>query len=190
MKIALTLPTNRRIKSKTAESILRMIAHSQHEIIPIISTKGFNTAENRGYLMAQGVKKDADYIMCVDDDMIYEEDTIDRLVEHDKDIVGGAYNIRRDVEKGKQVIEYLDGEDEDNHPLGSFKCNALGTGLLMIKADVFKKIPQPWFGYKWNDNGSVKMSTDWFFCEKAREHGYEIWCDTSITAGHIGLKTF
>ena len=48
------------------------------------------------------------------------------------------------------------------------------------------KVSQPHFGYKWYENGMVKMSNDWFFCEKARELGYEVWCDPTIKLGHIG----
>ena len=119
----------------------------------------------------------------VDDDMIYPEDALERLLAHNKDIASGVAYTK--YEKQELVVEYLDEKKE-----GLFECKAVGGGILLIKCDVFKKIPQPWYGYKWNENGAVTMSNDWFFCEKARESGFDIWCDSTIKAGHIGIKKY
>ena len=184
VKIAIGLPTNRGIKPKTALSLMRLVAHSQYEYHFIISTKGYNTAENRSYIAAQAVKNGCTHLLCVDDDMIYQEDTLDKLLAHDKDIIGGLYKTK--YENPDYVVEFLD-ERSETEP---FKVGAVGSGLTLIKTDVLKKIPQPWFGYEWYENGMVKMSQDWFFCHKARELGYDIWVDPTVTAQHIGLKEF
>ena len=184
MKIALGVPTNRLIKPKTALSLLRLVAHSKHDYEMIVSTRGFNTSENRNYIAAQACNKGCTHLFFVDDDMVLEPDTLDRLLAHDKDIVGAIYNTKYEVQE--PVIEYLPNEKTDN----LFKCGALGTGCLLIKTEVFKKVPQIWFTYEWNDNGSIKMSHDWLFCYKAREFGFDIWADPTIKCGHIGLKEF
>lgn len=180
-KIMLGLPTNRGVKPRTAESLLRLAAHSK--IVPIVSTKGYNTAENRNWIAAQAIKKGCSHLLLVDDDMIYEPDSLERLLKHDKDIIGATYYTK--YENPQLVIEYLDEKDGD-----LFKCKALGGGLLLIKTEVFLKTPQPWFGYKWHDNGMIKMSNDWFFCEKAREAGFDIWVDMTLKPRHIGEKEF
>ena len=180
LKIACGLPTNRLIKPKTAQSLLRMVAHSKYDYKFFVSTRGYNTAENGNYISAQAVNAKCDYLLRVDDDMIYEPDTIDRLLEHKKDIIGGMYYTKYEVQA--PVIEYV-GEKKE----GLFECGALGGGLMLIKCDVFKKISQPWYGYIWNDNGSIKESNDYFFCHKAREKGIKVWCDSNITARHMIL---
>jgi len=183
MKIAIGLPTNRLVKPKMAESMMRLIAYSDYDFEIIVSTRGYTTAENRNWITAQAVKKGCDYIFMVDDDMIYPEDTLERLLEANKDIIGGVAYTK--YEKQELVVEYLDEKKE-----GLFKAKAVGGGVLLIKCDVFKKIPQPWYGYKWTEHGAISMSNDWFFCEKARKAGFDIWCDTRILAGHIGLFKF
>ncbi len=183
MKIALGLPTNRMIKAKTAKSLLDLINNTKEEILPIVSTKGYNTAENRSYISAQAVKEGCTHLFMVDDDMIYEPDTLNVLLSHDKDLIGGMYMTK--YEKQDYVMEFLDDERE-----GLFKCKAMGGGLLLVKTEVFKKVPQPWFGYKWHDNGMVKESNDWYFCHKAIDSGFDIWCDSNVTAKHIGLKKY
>lgn len=177
MKIAICLPTNRGLRPKTLESLLKLIAHSKLEYEVLISTKGFNTAENRTWLAAQAVKRNCTHTFWVDDDMIYPEDTLERLLAHDKDIVGAKYANRRG---DGEVIEYF------GDPLtGMFKCKALGGGCVLVRSDVFRKIKQPWFWYVINPNGAIIMSNDWYFCKKARESGYDIWCDSALKVGHI-----
>ena len=190
LKIAIGVPTNRLIRPKTAESLMRLVAYSKYDYKIIISTRGYNTSENRNYIAVQAVKNNCDYLFFVDDDIIVEPDTLNKLLAHKKDIIGGVYNTK--YEKQEPVVEYLD----DKRPKGLFECGAIGTGCLLIKCDVFKKISQKykntqgWFNYIWNDNGSVKMSHDWLFCHNARECGFEVWADNNLKIGHIGIKKF
>ena len=161
-----------------------MVSHADVDSHIIVSTKGYNTAENRNYIVAQAIKANCTHLLLLDDDMVYVPDGISKLLAHDKDIVGAKYSVRRIVEGdvNHEVIEY--GDDKSDTEL--FKCQALGGGLLLVKTEVFMQVSQPHFGYKWFDNGMVKMSNDWFFCEKARDAGYDVWCDPSIHLGHIG----
>lgn len=184
IKVALGLPTNRLVKPKTAKSLLDLVNQTKHEYKIIVSIRGYNTAENRNYISAQAVNAGCDYIFMVDDDMIYEPDTLEKLLAHKKDIIGGMYFTK--YEKQAPVIEYLD----DERPEALFECGSLGGGLMLIKCDVFKKISQPWYGYVWNDNGSIKESNDWYFCHKAKDSGFKIWCDPEVKAKHIGQHEF
>jgi len=177
MDTIIAIPTNRGIKPQTLQSLLGLRGYQD----VLVSSEGFNTAENRTWLAAQAIKKGAKYIFWADDDMIYEPDTIERLRAHDKDIVGAKYPNRRG---DGEVVEYGDETGD------LIRVKALGGGCVLTKAEVFYKIPQPWFWYKINEHGAVTMSHDWWFSERAREHGYEVWCDTTLKPGHIGKKEF
>lgn len=185
MKICLGLPTNRLIKPKTAKSLMELVNNSEHDYYILVSTRGYTTAENRNYISAKAVNAGCDYLFFVDDDMIYEPDTVDDLLAHKMDIVGGMAYTKYEVQE--PVIEYLNANREYDD---LFECGALGGGLILIKCDVFKRIPQPWYGYIWNNNGSIKESNDWFFCHKAKKTGYMIWCDPNVIAKHIGLYEY
>jgi len=180
LKIAIGIPTNRLIKPKTAQSIMNLIGGSDYEFEIIVSTRGYNTSENRNYIAAQSVKKGCDYLFFIDDDMILPADTLEKLLVHKKDIVGGVYKTK--YEKQDDVLEYLD----DKRPSGLFKVKAIGTGCLLIKTDVFKKLKTPWFKYEWFDNGMVKRSHDWIFCEDAINAGIDVWADNTLEIKHIG----
>ena len=180
IKILLALPTNRLIKTKCAESLLNL--KSEYEVKALVSQRGYNTAENRNHIGAYAVNNGFTHRFLVDDDMVYESDTIDRLLECGKDIVGGLYKTK--YEDTEYVIEAEEIKDE------MFECIGIGGGLLMIKTEVLRKVPQPWFGYLWHQNGMVKESNDWYFCRKARETGYKIWCEPDIKAKHIKTYEF
>ena len=187
MKICIGIPTNRQFRPQTVFSLANMIAHSKLDYFITIPTEGFNTAENRNFTVGKAFQNNCTHILFSDDDMAYEPDSLEKLLAYDKDIIGGLYNIRR--LPSTFVIEYgetIKSDEEAKLAVEPFECKAIGTGFMLVKTDVFKKLTSPFFGYKWNENGSVKMSTDWFFCEKAREAGYKIWCNPTLKISHIG----
>lgn len=183
MKIAIGIPTNRKINAKTAESVLRLLAHSKLDFHIIVSTRGYNTSENRNFITHETLVKGCTHLFFVDDDMVLPEDTLIRLLARDKDIVGGVYKTKYEVQA--DVCEYFDEKRDD-----FMKVKALGTGCLLIKTEVFKKLPMPWFKYEWLPNGFIKRSHDWIFCEDARNAGYDIWADRTLELGHIGQKIY
>jgi hypothetical protein len=34
------------------------------------------------------------------------------------------------------------------------------------------------------------IGEDYLFCDRAREHGFEVWIDPSITLGHMGVQEY
>jgi hypothetical protein len=120
--------------------------------------------------------------------MIYPEDGLEKLLKSGRHIIGAKYSVRRDVEVGNhEVVEYLEDVPVDTEP---FRVKAIGGGLLLINTDVFKDVPQPHFWYEVNKNGAITMSNDWYFCIKAKEHGYDTWCDPNIDVKHIGTYEY
>lgn len=192
MKIAIGLPTNRSVKPKMMESLLKMVTHSKYNYHFIISNKGYTTAENRNYIMAQALKNNCSHILLTDDDMIFEQDSLDRLLAHKKHIVGGTYNVRRTPEEvgnvDRKVIDYF--RDEEGSPITKddeiFKCKALGGGLLLIDLSIIPKMKTPLFWYEVHEVGMITMSNDWWFCREARRVGYNVWCDPTLKIKHIG----
>ena len=183
-KIAIGVPTNRLVKPKTAQSLLDLVAYSEHDYKILVSSRGYNTSENRNWIATQAVNSGCDYLFFVDDDQVFPPETLEELLLCEKDIVGGVYKTKYEVQE--DVCEYLD----DERPQGLFKVKAIGTGCLLIKTDVFRKLPQPWFKYEWNENGSVKRSHDWIFCEDARNTGYDIWAINTLPIKHLGQKIY
>ena len=193
-KISLGLPTNRGFQSKTLNCLLDMISCGNYEWNIIVSEHGYTIAENRNYIVVQALNNKSDYLLMIDDDMTFPSDTLDKLITNGKDICGVAYHPR--CEMGK-ITKYLDethcvilDNNKDLKYKDIFECYATGTGIILIKCDIFYKIERPWFQFEYYPTGQCKLGEDWWFCREAKKYGFKTWCDPTIKVGHIGEKIF
>jgi len=190
MKIAIASLSNRGFQPDTVKSLLELKCPYDKEII--IATQGYHIAENRNYITANALKAGCDFIFTVDDDMIFPPDTLERLLVHKKDIVGVPYHPRLEV--GKETYKDLDKthiitlKGEGKKEL--FECEAIGTGIMLINTKILYDIKQPFFAFESHETGFTIQGEDWYFCKKAREAGYKVWCDPKIKVGHLGVKIY
>lgn len=199
MKICLGLLSNRGFKGKTVLALLKMVeASSEHEFTFAFIDSGYTIAENRNYLAAQAVKNDCDYLLMVDDDMLFPPETLKVLLSREKDIIGVPYNVKAlpksTDERQRHNVTYF--PEEPLHP-NQVKVEkpldepeevlAIGSGVMLVNVDVFRKLSQPHFTFEMYENGMTKVGEDSCFCYKAAKEGYKIWCERSLKdLGHIG----
>ena len=188
--ITLAIPTNRRVNAKTAQCVLDLVARGGHDFHIVIAEEGYTVAENRNYIAVRALNNGSDYLFMVDDDMTFESEILDKMLAVHKDILGVAYHPRSET---GQITKYLDethaiklAETDDPKYKQPFKCYATGTGIILIKCDVFRRVPRPWFMFEYHDTGQCKLGEDWYFCILAGKHGIETWCDPRVKVGHIG----
>ena len=134
----------------------------------------------------------AEYLFMIDDDMLAPDDLFFKLAAHDKDIVA-ALAFTRNPDHKPVIYQEISGYDPVsncsfslpkfvlNYPRNVLvQCDAVGFGAVLIKTEVLKKVPKPWFF------GMESTGEDVSFCYKARKAGFEVWMDTSIKLGHLG----
>ena len=140
-----------------------------------------------GYTEAvfQAIRDGATHLMCIEDDTFPPLDAIERLLAHDTDIVCGWYPKRQDGPRIGVPIVLKDGIRQSlDDPDGSMvEVYTAPTGCTLIKMDVFRTIPMPWFVT------TGQLSQDSFFSQRARDAGYTLWCDTSIRCEHSDRVT-
>lgn len=184
-KIAICMPCNRQVKTKTVESLFNLSI--PFDKILVIATEGYTISENRTYLAVQALNNGCSHLLFIDDDMVFPPDTLERLLNREKDIVGVIYHSR--MFPPTPVIVLEDGSVKEVKEINEemVKCQHVGTGVLLIKTEVFKKIHRPWFlADTYLETGMTRIGEDAWFCQQARKAGYEIWCDTTIDIKHIG----
>lgn len=188
MKIAIGLLSNRGFKPQTVESLLNLSV--PYEKLVIMATQGYTISENRNYIAAQAIKNECTHLLFIDDDMVFPPDTLERLLADNKEIVGVVAHSRMESENTTVILE--DGHilKNDAIPKELFKCQHIGTGVMLIDLRVFQKIQRPWFDTKAHETGWTMMGEDAWFCKRARNAGYEIWCDPLLSIGHIGDYIF
>lgn len=180
MRCCIGLPTNRPIKQRTVECLLNLVVHSKHEFLIITATDGYTPSEKRNFIAVQAVNAKCDYIFFTDDDMLFPPETLEVLLSREKDVTGALYYQR--VLPLRPVVELWEGQSMADK---LFKVKGVGLGLVLIKCSILSKVKTPWFDTQVNEYGWTKLGDSYFFCDRVREAGFEVWCDPSLSIGHL-----
>ena len=146
----------------------------------------------RNDLATLAISMEADYVLWLDSDMVFDPDLLERMMktakENDIDILTGLY-FRRVQPFSPVLFDKIEIEDDvcewsefREIPEGLFEVGACGFGCVLMKTDVFFDV-QSKFGNMFApiaNNGE-----DIAFCWRARQCGYKIICDPSIICGHV-----
>ena len=133
-----------------------------------------------------------DYLFFIDDDMISPNNLFEMLYRHNVDICGALAFTRNPPHK-PVIYSCIEGWDavkkQDyfvNHYVWNYpkdklvECDAMGFGSVLIKMDVFRKMPRPWFALCSNTGEDI------LFCYNAKKYGFRVFVDTSAKIGHLG----
>jgi hypothetical protein len=177
------------------------ISHRNHPIEIMNLMSGANVCKARNSLVSHFLATDSEYLLMVDSDMVFREDCVDRLVEHELPIVNGMYmQPNPDSSLYPCMYRHTVGTDRDqgmfttvggDFPRGELiRVDAVGAGFMMVRRDVFEAIAAkianpaaPWFQEE--QRGPALCGEDFVFCMRAAECGYDILVDTSVSAGHV-----
>ena len=173
-------PSHDYIQARTTYDLVNMVKSTPDCVFSIAQGTYINN-------LREGVVKGvcdlpATHLMFIDSDMMFPSNSLTRLLKHDKDIIGANYRTRIDPSKFTAKRGGL------SLPLGTGieEADTIGMGVTLIKMDVFKKMPQPWFNMSWN--GKFYEGEDESFCNKARLSGFSVWVDNELSkeVKHIG----
>lgn len=188
MKTLIGIPCMDQVAAQFAHSLASLNKVGECEIDMIIGSLIY---EARNDIVKQAIKKDVDYVMWFDSDMLFPADTLERMIKHmedGKDIVTGIYFRRRapftpvlfsklDLANGK--CEGCEDYPED----APFEVDGCGFGCVIVRKTVLLDMMlnyRTWF------NPEYGCGEDLAFCRRAKELGYKIWADPSIKCGHVG----
>lgn len=149
---------------------------------------------SRNALATQAIQVDADYVLWLDSDMVFEPDLLERMVDvlqkNNLDILTGLY-FRRVPPYTPVLFDTLEIRDDKTCmwtefteiPNTLFKVGGCGFGCVLMTTEVFYDV-QSKFGNMFApfDNTGEDLA----FCWRARQCGFDIWCDPSIICGHVG----
>jgi hypothetical protein len=201
-KIIIGIPSIGNVRVETVVSLCKMLSSTPGLIYEIVDPITSYIPHNRELIAKEAVRLDADYVLYIDTDMTFPADALTKLLSRNKEIIGVMYNYKgtpprptakldpkykdecKVIEKNGEVFGSITDETKP------FRCRAVGTGFFIIKVSVLKKLERPYFTFIPETENNEVVGEDVYFCDKAREAGYEIWCDPTIKIGHIGLMIF
>ena len=165
----------------------------------IYTVNGTLIFDQREKLAYEAVKEGCDYILWIDADMRFPKTTIERLIAHDKPIVGVNATTRSIPVRSTAKNLEIDFENKFNtwkavsskNKTGIERVTAIGCGVMLVKKEVFEKTPRPWFWFEVLP-GDKLLGEDVYFCVKAHDAGFETWVDHDLSneIGHVGQYTF
>ena len=183
-KILICIPAMDMVATGFAQS-LAMLQKGGNEV-SIMFQCGSLIYDARNRLAKEALKMGVDYAMWFDSDMIFEPDTMLRLLKDDKPFVSGMY-FRRSPPYTLVAFDELDLENrkwtDAKVPNELTKVGGVGFGCVLMKTEVLFEVAAKF--KTWFDpiNG---FGEDLAFCWRAKECGYDVWLDPSVSCGHIG----
>lgn len=131
------------------------------------------------------IEHGADWILYVDSDMGFPMTALQHLLSFDVDVVGANCSRRkRPIGPTARVRNPATGELDPVWPekgRGLQQVETLGTGFLLIKADVFRRIEWPWFNQPWVEEHQRWAGEDTFFCGRCHEAGIPLHIDHDLS---------
>jgi hypothetical protein len=179
------------------------------------------------------LKTDCTHLLFIDADLRFDGAGVYKMIEADKDVICGIYPKKEiNWPMVRKAIESGVPDDQLKHHTGSWVINLVdyvgnqsvrtdepfeiwagGTGMMLIKREVFEKLKEVTQSYC-NDmvdlSGSIQdkeriynffslsiepgterlLSEDYHFCREWRGIGGKVWAAPWLTPGHIGTYIF
>lgn len=193
-KILIAIPCMDQVPAQFANSLALLTSYGIEGVQ--ISTR-FNLGSliysSRNQLAGAAVSDDADLILWLDSDMVFNPDTLIRLlkdIDDGADFVTGVYYRRTEpftptLFKSLEIDENFNAEFEnyEDPPQDElFEVAGCGFGCVLMKTDLIRQVYKK-FGRLFSPIGEV--GEDLSFCWRARQCGYKLLCDPTIELGHV-----
>jgi hypothetical protein len=195
MHLAICTPARDQVHTAFAFDLANLIGHfvGNHpgdQVTPIV-LEGTLIFDQREKLAQMALDAGADYLLWIDSDMRFPCDAIDRMVGHGLPIIAANYSTRRLPLRPVAALDVI-GTTYHHTVRGSQKLEMVahvGMGFMLVKREVFEKLPKPWFLMSVGDHipGGLE-GEDVYFCRKAAEHGFPTFVDDLVShqVRHIG----
>lgn len=151
---------------------------------------------SRRNLVETFLKSDLDYMLWIDSDIKFPIDTPVRLLKRNKKIVGCNYRKRRFPNPSFTAMKKVEGKyvefkTEAKSP-GLEVVDILPHGMVLIEREVYEKVSKPYYLLDYDQDTKTELGEDVYFFEKAKNAGFEIWCDQDLSReiSHIGTFYF
>lgn len=188
-KVIIALAVQDTVKTKLCLSLLNALHHADFDY-DVVARMGCDLIGARTGLVRQAQALGGTHLLFVDHDMFLNptilpdgkrEDPITTLLKRNKDVIAAPYNYRS-LPLKSTAFPMSDISDKTQ----PFRCQALGTGFMLIKMSVFDKIAKPWFNFGRDSDAELVYGEDTWFCQQVIKAGMEVWADPTVNITHIG----
>lgn len=191
MKTFIAIPSLATVPTKFMMSLACMKRIGDVEVANV---EGSLVYHARNKLANQAIQAEADRVLWLDSDMVFGPNLLERMdaaMREDNIDFLTALCFRRKppytpciYDKLEKVNDRVSFTQFLSIPEGRFKVGGCGFAGVLIGTDVLMSVSAKFNGHMFDPIEG--MGEDISFCWRARQCGYDIWCDSSITMGHVG----
>lgn len=134
-----------------------------------------------------------EWMLMVDNDVVPPGDVL-KMVDYGESVVSATVTIKKEgVPHPVIVKERDDGKlrritlDEFNEEVtedGLVDVDGVGTGCLLVHRSIFEEMQPPWFKFMYNEDGTLKLGEDFYFAQKLREKGEDVYVSSEHVCSH------
>jgi hypothetical protein len=201
-----------KVSLKLAVSLARFASIApQHGIeIEIGSICGCSVVSRARNLLAKDMlESKCTDLMFIDSDINFEPQDILRLLawasDPKKGIVAAVPRTRKPEKVFISTLDFDENNKLTMDSMGLVRAKRVATAFMMVRREVFEQLVEAhpeWnyydestnrtlsamFDFKVTDEGYI--GEDFLFCDRARELGFEVWIDPTISLGHMGVHEY
>jgi hypothetical protein len=205
MKIAVCVPNYGLVKSRFAQCLADLVAHTmaarinyegsvvKPRFMTLFAELG-SVELKRSQLALKALDLATDFMLWIDADHTFPPDALLRLMGHGLPIVGCNYPMRTDGMSsaldiaGKRMVTSAEKAEAGDVE----QAGAIGLGFCLMSTRVLEVIPRPWFLTTLTPEGGIACGHDVHFCNQARKGGIPVYVDHRLSwnsIGHIADRT-
>jgi predicted SAM-dependent methyltransferase len=164
-------------------------------------TKQKNIDVARNWFAKQAIEHNAKYLWFWDEDVLVPPHALRELIYvadnwNKVGVVGGIYCLKVDRPEPLVFKDAGMGPYWDWRVGEVFECGGIGMGCTLIRTEIFKDLPEPWFRtvddlspYLDNVPMGEQWTEDLYFCKKVRESKWKIVAHGGLVMPHIDVRT-
>lgn len=193
-KILIAVPCMDQLPAQFAHSLATLTSYGIEDTkISVWFNLGSLIYTSRNEIAKRALLDEADLVMWFDSDMVFNPDTLQRLlkiIDAGADMVTGIY-YRRTPPFTPTIFKTMEIDEVerkavftqfDEIPDEPFEVAACGFGCVLMRSEMFVSVFAK-FGNWFSPIGDI--GEDIAFCWRARQCGYQIIADPSIGLGHV-----
>lgn len=176
--IAVTFPCHGSVLPMSTLTLMANVGRLASDGNRVVSVFGQSSivAKSRNECVEGAIKNSADWIFMMDCDISGPTDIVERLLSHNKPLVGATY--RRRGAPFELMGRALNGEAKIT---GLAEMSHMPLGCFLFHRSVFDRLSRPYFRFGVNESSGEVVSEDYDFCTRIRAAGLSVWCDAELS---------
>ena len=185
-RVCISIPCKGNVRAETMDWTLRAFVELAPDVEVHIVSENVPLEAARNMQAQRFLASPCTHLFLLDADCVPQQGTIQKLLAYGLPIVAAPHPTRKGAERVLMALVRNNGHYAEHLPrLGLPRVDAVGGSGLLIERAVMEEYGPPWFRCEYDEKGQLHRSEDFWFCERAKGRGREVWADYGLVQQHI-----